>query len=223
MTTNRALIFCDFDGTIARTDVGYRMFHHFSGGRNEELLPDWKAGIMSSREILRREAAMVQTKPGELDTFLDSMELDPGFVSFVILCEQSGLIPIVLSEGLDFYISRILERYSLGHLPIVANHGIVENNGISIEFPHLNKNCSGCGSCKGERIDEYRARSGEEVTVVFVGDGYSDACAAGRADLLLAKKDLAVYCRKNQIEYTPFDDFHDVSAVLVKRGLLGTK
>ncbi|RME18936.1 MAG: hypothetical protein D6800_14980, partial [Candidatus Zixiibacteriota bacterium] len=57
--------------------------------------------------------------------------------------------------------------------------------------------------------------------VVFVGDGYSDACAARRADVLYAKKDLAEYCRAEKIAYTLYDTFEDVARDLMGRGLLG--
>lgn len=207
-------VFCDFDGTISRRDVGYNIFHHFSGGKNDALLPDWKAGRMTTRECLLREAAMVDVSEEEMYRFLDGFELNRGFKEFVALCREKGIDLIIVSDGLDFYISYILKRNQLDDLPVIANIGKIEGTHLKIEFPHHNRTCTRCGSCKGERIREYREKVGSKVTVVFVGDGYSDACAVKEADIVFAKKDLEEYCRANNISYYPYDDFFDVARQL---------
>jgi len=214
------LIFCDFDGTVAEEDVGYRLFHHFSGGRNEALIPEWKAGRMSSREILERETAMVRATPDEMYRFLDQFKLAPGFAEFVSICRRNCAEPIIMSEGMRFYISYLLESYNLADLEVLANIGNLENGRIKIEFPFTNRSCKRCGSCKGERIAEYRARSAAGARVVFVGDGMSDVCAAGEADILFAKKDLEQYCQTENIGYYKYSDFFEVAERIFELGLL---
>jgi 2-hydroxy-3-keto-5-methylthiopentenyl-1-phosphate phosphatase len=216
----KTLVFCDFDGTISRRDVGYSLFHHFSGGRNDLLLPDWKAGRMSSRECLTREAEMVTASSTEILTFLDQFEIDPGFASFVELCRKNNTDLVILSDGLDFYIHRILARNGLTDLSVICNIGKLDGSGLTIEFPRTNRECARCGSCKGEIIEEHRARHQEPTRTVFIGDGYSDTCATRAADLLLAKKDLERYCLKQDIKYTKFDTFFDVARVLAERGYM---
>ena len=90
MNNPETLVFCDFDGTVAKKDVGYCLFHHFSDGRNDELIPDWKAGLISSRDILTREAAMVRASGDEIYAFLDQFDLDPGFAAFAVHCSETG-------------------------------------------------------------------------------------------------------------------------------------
>lgn len=219
----KTVIFCDFDGTVARRDVGYSLFHHFSGGRNEALIPDWKAGRLSSRDCLRQEAAMVSITPAKLDVFLESLELDPGFPDFVEITRRAGVELQILSDGLDLYIQPLLSRYGLDDLPVRSNHGRIEEDRLVIEFPRPPKTCPRCGTCKGEVIEDYRAEhagNGTVCRVAFVGDGYSDACAAGQADLLLAKKDLAQYCISRAIPYTAYRDFHEVTRLLIAAGYL---
>jgi len=214
----KMLVFCDFDGTISRRDVGYNLYHHFSGGRNDLLLPDWKAGRLSSRECLTREAEMVTASADEIMAFLDQFTIDPGFAEFESLCRKNGVEPVVLSDGLDFYIRHILTRYGLAHLQVISNIGHLDGSGLSIEFPRTNRACRRCGACKGEIIEEFRGRCGEPATTVFIGDGYSDICAAGAADLLFAKKDLKRYCLDHKVAYTKFDTFFDVSRALMGYG-----
>jgi 2-hydroxy-3-keto-5-methylthiopentenyl-1-phosphate phosphatase len=218
----KTVVFCDFDGTISRRDVGYTLFHHFSGGKNELLLPDWKSGRMSSRECLTREAAMVHASSDEILAFLDQFEIDPGFVQFEQLCRSNDVPIIVLSDGLDFYIKRILERNQLAHLSVTSNIGKLNSHGLQIEFPRNNRECTRCGSCKGEIIEEYVGRDSGQYRTVFIGDGYSDTCATRVAGFLLAKKDLERYCLDHDIPYSRFDTFFDVARILVEQGYLRT-
>ncbi|MBU8934105.1 MAG: MtnX-like HAD-IB family phosphatase [candidate division Zixibacteria bacterium] len=211
MNNTKVAVFCDFDGTIARRDVGYSIFHHFSGGRNDELLPDWKAGRLSSRDCLLKEAQMSPLTKEKLYRYLNRFELDPGFPQFARKCQEAGIGLFILSDGLDLYIDYLLRREGLEHLPVIANHGYVEDNRLIIEFPHTNHNCTKCGSCKGERIREYRQSQEGELQIVFVGDGFSDACATTEADILFAKKDLEQHCRMNNIDFQLYDNFFDVS------------
>jgi len=220
MTPASVLIFCDFDGTAAQRDVGYHLFHHFSNGRNEELIPDWKAGRISSREILERETEMVTATPEEVYRFLDDFDLSPGFVEFVELCRRNHTPPTLLSEGMDFYISYLLDRHGVSGLEVISNVGQFKDGTIEISFPHINHSCERCGSCKGERMAEYKARLSGEFTTVFVGDGLSDVCAVNEADILFAKKDFEQYCQSHKIAYNSFSSFFDVAERLVELGLL---
>ena len=215
----KTAVFCDFDGTISRRDVGYNLFHHFSGGKNDELLPAWIEGTLSTRDCLRQEAAMVQASPETILEFLDQFEIDETFVAFEARCREAGVPVVVMSEGLDFYIKRILSRYGLGHLPLMCNSGFLEKGTIRVEFPYENSTCRTCGNCKGERMAEYRQNQ-PGCRTMFVGDGYSDACAAREADLLFAKKDLCDYCEKHNIEYTAYNTFKDIASVLCELGVL---
>lgn len=216
-------IFCDFDGTISCRDVGYNLFRHFSGGANTQFIPAWKSGVMSSREILTAEAALVTGTPDEMLSFVMEFKIDPTFSDFVRACELEQIPLQILSDGLETYITPILKREKLEHLPVTANRGVFTKTGIAVEFPHSNISCTRCGSCKAERIREFKAKHGDNATVVFVGDGMSDLCATKEADLLFAKKDLEVYCQRNDIAYLPFTDFSEVLKALQMRGLVGNK
>jgi 2-hydroxy-3-keto-5-methylthiopentenyl-1-phosphate phosphatase len=50
--------------------------------------------------------------------------------------------------------------------------------------------------------------------VVYVGDGYSDQCAALAASRGFARAGLARYLDKAGVAYTPFEDLHDVASGL---------
>ncbi len=216
----KTAVFCDFDGTIARADVGYQMFHHFSNGKNDELIPDWKAGRLSSKECLRLEAEMVTVTEAEFYQFIEKFEIDEGFQPFSQQCKKSNFEMSIVSDGLDIYIKYLLNRAKINSIPILSNLGRIEGSNMYIDFPFDNGDCEYCGNCKAERIRDYRSKFDEEIKIIFVGDGYSDACATKEADILFAKKDLEQFCIKNNVDYTPYDSFYDVSNELTKLKIL---
>ena len=220
MSNPHLAIFCDFDGTVSRRDVGYHLYHHFSGGRNDALLPDWKAGRLSTRDCMRLESEMVRATPEEIFRFLNQFELDPTFPEFARVCRAANVPIIIVSEGLDIYIKRLLANDGPEHFDVKCNIGHLERGRLRIEFPYQYRICPGCGNCKAARIEEFRAQTGEDCRIVFVGDGYSDACGARAADLVFAKKDLIQYCQTEGILYNEFSNFEDVTDRLVQQGHL---
>lgn len=212
----KTALFCDFDGTISRRDVGYAIFNHYSEGKNDELLPDWKDGKLSTRDCLLFEAAMVKASAKDVYNFIDRFEIDDSFNKFVKLCENNCSPLFIVSDGLDFYIDYILKKHNLSHLNYVANTGKLENDGITIDFPHQNETCPRCGICKGEQIKQFRNKMKDKYRIIFVGDGYSDTCAVSEADVVFAKKDLEQYCLSNKISYYKYETFDDVSQKIVE-------
>jgi len=209
-----AAVFCDFDGTIFQSDVGYQFFHHFSNGHIQKLEDAWQAGQLSSRQALLEQAAMVRISRETVFEFLDQFEIDESFVEFYRVCESHSVPVFVVSEGLDLYIHYLLGKSGLAGLQILCNRGVVTADRLQVEFPYSNRVCPRCGSCKGERIVEYRQKLGSPCTVIFAGDGLSDICAVHEADVVFAKKDLLQYCQSENIEYNVLNDFSDITRFL---------
>jgi len=211
---NGLILFCDFDGTIATQDVGNRLFHYFSEGKSEEPVARWQADQIDSRQCLLEEAMLIKDlTEGELHQFIDGFEIDPGFAPFVALCAERGLPLYILSDGLDIYIHRLLSRYGLGELPVLANRAWLDHGRISIHWPYLNHSCGFCGNCKGYHVRRLK-QPGQKA--LYIGDGKSDLCAVPEADFVFAKGFLAEYCRQENIEFLPFDNFSTITKLLKK-------
>ena len=73
------------------------------------------------------------------------------------------------------------------------------------------RNGDACGTC-GEPCK--RADLSGEEHVVYVGDGYSDRCAAQAADRVFARDGLARYLADRGVGFERFDDFYDVDRAL---------
>ncbi len=212
-------IFCDFDGTIAVKDVGNELFTRY-GDRQYwwRLVKLWHQGEIDGRQLWQRQCERSRLTPQELDAFVQTQELDPWFLRFYQLCRRRALPLYVVSDGMDAYIRRILERHHITEVQLRCNHLQVGQDGrLSVGFPYYEQSCGRCANCKGSHIRRER-RPGE--TTLYVGDGLSDLCAVGAADILLAKKQLRTYCEEKGVDYIAYDNFADVQAV-VERVLAG--
>ncbi len=219
--SERVKVICDFDGTISRRDIGHHFFKSFipCSDEREKLLDRWKLGLISSRECLEKEIEWMEADIKDLDKFIQGEEIDPYFKDFVDFCNRRKYDFLILSDGLDYYIDKILMDSGLGYLDFQANH-LVRNNGniTGVEFPGYNiMDCTMCGNCKRYYVEEARKQG---FFTVYVGNGYSDMCPSRFTHLLLAKDDLLNLCSEEERDCIPFHNFRDVERELTTRLIL---
>jgi 2-hydroxy-3-keto-5-methylthiopentenyl-1-phosphate phosphatase len=205
------IVFCDFDGTVSRRDVGNRLLHHFSGGTTNAIVRDWLEGRIDSRECLLRECALARATEEELRQFSLSQEIDPHFPELVSLLRERGIPLVVLSDGLDFYIGLIFEKYGLTNIEFYANRLEFKDGKLLPHFPYFEEGCGYCGNCKKYHFQRLYP---ENKPRIYIGDGLSDKHVAELADILFAKDDLAKICDKEGIKYQPYTDLGDVVAAI---------
>jgi len=209
-------VLCDFDGTVARDDVGNLLFRTFSpDGESTEVVRRWKAGEISSRECLEQESAVARVSRDELDGFLRDRRIDPYFKDFHDFARRRGMEVVIMSDGLDYYIEKLLVRNGLGQIEFFANKLRFTEKGIAVEFPWYDLlECQDCGCCKTHHLFRYRDQG---YYIIYVGDGLSDRCPCETADLVFAKGDLLAHCRSRGIEHVEFSNFRDVEMEVLRR------
>ncbi len=206
-------IFCDFDGTITRVDTTDYVLSRLAKPEWEEVEAEWTAGRITAAACMRRQVGMIQASNDELNAVLDSVELDPGFLAFVDWCEAQDIPITIVSDGVRQFIDRILARHGLQRLPVVANRLAGGPRRRRLEQPWMREGCAaGSGVCKCA-VAAQEAPAGRD-TMVFIGDGRSDFCISGRADILFAKSKLADYAASRGRLFVPFDTFDDVTVAL---------
>ncbi len=219
MSEKKPIIFSDFDGTFTEKDIGYRMFTHFSDRQNLKLVEDWKRGLISSRDCLLKEAAMLNNTLEEIYTFLDDFKLAHGAKDFYRIVTNQAIPFYIVSDGIDIYINYILNKFGLGEIKYFCNRGTVRNNCLKLEFIYDNYDCRRCGCCKGARIIDRVGNGNKEWNVIFIGDGLSDICALPRSDMVFARGDLLDYCRRKDINAIEYGSFFDIIDCLRKFGV----
>lgn len=194
-------LLCDFDGTISLEDVTDSLLLRFGRPGWDRLEADWREGRIGSRECLAGQIALLDCSADELDEHLAGLEIDPDFPAFVAAAERAGHRLHIVSDGLDLAIGRLLRRHGLGHLPVAANRLLPEGpRRWRLDFPHAARDCSS-GTCK------CRFAAEPERPVLMIGDGASDFCVAGRADLNWARKRLLDHCLDRNLPHRPVANF----------------
>lgn len=210
-------IFSDFDGTITLYDTWLEMGERFIANKQKwaDVIKAFEDQKIGARECFLTECSLLQDFDyPEFNRIIDSQRLDPQFVSFYEFCNLNNLPLVILSEGMDYYIERILKNYKL-EIPFYANRLIFSDDKkkLGLEFPNSDSDCSKCGTSKRNILMNLTA---DDEISVFIGDGFSDACVVNYADIVFAKKSLASYCWKNNITYHEYQTFGDVKKKLEK-------
>lgn len=203
-------VFVDFDGTIAPCDATDMLFERFADPSWREVEEEWQAGRIGSRECMTRQVSLLRATPQEMVAAAEQVGVDRGFTTFVRECARNGFGMTVVSDGFDFVIATVLRKAGLD-VPFYANHlEPVGEDRWRVTFPSARSDCRAlAGNCKCSFTEPH-----SKSVKVVVGDGRSDFCIAGRADLVFAKRKLLELCRSNGTTHVPFEDFFDVSAQL---------
>lgn len=200
-------VLTDFDGTITLDDVAEAILEEFAPAEWWEIEELHRARKIGTRESMARQFALVRAKEEDLLGFVDRRaELDETFRDFVAFCYQEAIIVEIVSEGLDFYVHHLLDRWGID-LPVRTNRTEFADGRLIMSYPYADRTCTLCGTCKLLRLFELRAKG---FRVAYVGDGHSDLCPAIEADLVFAKGELADLCREEAIPFLPFERFSDV-------------
>ena len=152
-------------------------------------------------EVLALEFATVKAPLADVVEFVvREAHVRPGFHE---LAERHR--PLVVSGTFHELIEPVLERERVS-VELLANRLDPRHDGWRV-LPRHDVACDACGeACKRAALP-----GGE---VVYVGDGYSDRCAALAASRVFARDGLAAYLDERGAAYERFDDLTDVVRAL---------
>ncbi|HHY92173.1 MAG TPA: MtnX-like HAD-IB family phosphatase [Firmicutes bacterium] len=198
----------DFDGTASLTDVGDAIVSTYAGSDAwREVDAAIRRGVLTTKGAYEVVYDRIQVSTAELEEFVLRFSLDPHFADAVGLFTRQGLPAVIVSDGFDFYIDRLLARSALGGLPRYSNHLEIAGTRPQVSFPyHGALACHRCANCKTFHLERLKA---EGYRIVYFGDGHTDRCAARRADLVFAKGYLASFLAKHSVPFRPFHHFAD--------------
>ena len=202
-------IFMDFDGTVTQQDVGEEVFRKFSEKEKvNKIIDDLLNDRISSRECwIKLCNAVPLADKNEFDDFIISIALDSTFEKFKDYCANENIDLFVLSDGFDYYISKIFEKNEINGLTVYSNHLEIVDGKLIPSFPYYDESSFSSANCKRNHIINH---SSEEDFTIFIGDGNSDKDSIEYCDFIFARDDLLKYCEKKRITYFPFKTFDDV-------------
>ncbi|MCT4715466.1 MtnX-like HAD-IB family phosphatase [Enterobacteriaceae bacterium H18W14] len=207
------IVQCDFDDTISLRDVTDTLLERFGLPGWDHLEQKWVNGEIGSLECMRGQVALLDMTPGQLEEQLCTIEIDPHFPAFVAAANRLGWPVQIVSDGLDWAIRAILARHGLGHLPVFANHlAQTAERQWKLEAPWHREGCiKASANCKCQLLKGQQQR---KKRVLYVGDGSSDFCVSGKADMVLAKSALITHCQQQHIPHLRMNNFKDAIDLL---------
>jgi HAD superfamily phosphoserine phosphatase-like hydrolase len=197
-------VILDWDGTAAVDDTLIVALREFGDWRVYlDAAAALKRGEITLHEEIRRDAESIRTPLEEVQAWLvENLELRPGFHELVARHPTT-----IVSSNFRQLIEPILEREGV-QLEVRANEVEWHPEGWRATFT-TGETCGTCGEpCKRAALP---ARNG---LIAYVGDGWSDRCAAQLADRIFARAGLARYLDEQGLAYEPYDDLHQVVAAL---------
>jgi len=190
----------DWDGTVTVRDSLVQVIHEFG---DPALLAELELRVgvdLTLHEEIALEFAAITAPLEDVVAWVrEHVEVREG------LRELAKLEPLVISAGFHELIEPVLEREGVV-LAVLANRVEGRPDGWRVRFRD-DVACATCGEpCKRGAL--------AASPYLYVGDGYSDRCAALAAARVFARDGLAAYLDEEGVPYQAFADLHDVAAAL---------
>ena len=137
----KALVISDFDGTICTVNVGNKVLSRFTNKSWNDIDRENVQGSIGSREAYSRIAPLMAANAMRLNAYvLKLAKIDPFFARFYRIAKKKGVDVKIVSDGLDFYIRAIMEKYRLGEIEYFSNTVVFgQNDSLAFNFPQANE------------------------------------------------------------------------------------
>jgi 2-hydroxy-3-keto-5-methylthiopentenyl-1-phosphate phosphatase len=192
----------DWDGTVTEVDSLHLVLEEFGDPgvyRDSELALGRK---LTLHEVIAHEFSTVTAPVDDVvGWLLGVVRIRVGFRELV---ERHR--PTVISAGFRELIEPVLEREGV-ELELLANRLDPQPDGWRVRW----RDEAVCATC-GEACKRGALVAGGPF--VYVGDGYSDRCAALAAERVFARDGLAAYLEAEGAPYEPFETLDDVATGL---------
>jgi 2-hydroxy-3-keto-5-methylthiopentenyl-1-phosphate phosphatase len=203
----KTLVQCDFDGTVTEEDASFFLLDAFAQGDWRRLLREYKEHRISVGEFNTKAFAMVkEDKPTLLEALKGKVQVRAGLHELVNYCLKKGFRLVIVSNGLVFYIKAVLKDLGLNSIEVHAAQASFRPEGMKVRYIGPD----------GKRLeDDFKEAYIKSFLklgykVIYVGNGDSDFAPARYAHHIFATGELLAYCRENDLNYKPFENFIDI-------------
>ena len=203
----------DFDGTLARVDIGDALCDTFADPNWRLAAEAWRRGDLSLPDAQRIMWSTVRVSREELlARAMEVGELREGADALFEAAERGLIRLVIASGGFGLYIEALLGEARLKLLSAAYyNHLECARDGARVSFPHAELADGPYAICKARVVRKHRAAA-------FCGDGSSDRSVMGAVPMLFAVRGslLDRYCNEHSARCVSVDDFHQVLAAMAR-------
>jgi 2,3-diketo-5-methylthio-1-phosphopentane phosphatase len=210
------ILISDFDGTMTRFDfydLVCRAFPDIAG----DFWHQYERGEITHFEALRSIFAGIRSSEAKLLSIIEAMQIDPDLPQAVAELRGHGWDVVVASAGCDWYIKRLLAAQKV-NIMVHANPGdFFADQGLLMRLPPASPLFS--AELGVNKVAVVREALKNSSCVAFAGDGRPDLAPAllVPAHRRFAKSWLAKKLQEIGEEFKPFDDWHEVSRMLIEQ------
>ena len=192
----------DWDGTVTEVDSLHLVLEQFG---DPDVYRDSERALgrrLTLHEVIAVEFESVSAPVEEVvEWLLGAVRIRAGFRELV-----AAQRPTVISAGFHELIEPVLAREEV-EVELLANRLDPRPDGWRVRWRD-ETSCAVCGEpCK-------RGALADGGPYVYVGDGYSDRCAALGAERVFARDGLAAYLEREGAAFEPFETLRDVAVAL---------
>ena len=203
----KTLVQCDFDGTVTEEDVSFLILDKFADGDWRGLLDDYQKGRITVGDFNTTAFNMVKVGKATLRKFVErNTRIKAGFTELLALCRKLDYRFVIVSNGLEFYISTILHMLDVENVEVFAAEAEFSPSGIRAKY---------IGPDGAELQNDFKVAYikhflKDKYHVIYIGNGASDVYSAKLANHVFATDTMLTSCRKMNLECTPFKNLNDV-------------
>jgi 2-hydroxy-3-keto-5-methylthiopentenyl-1-phosphate phosphatase len=203
----------DFDGTVTEEDVSFLLLDKYVGSKWRKHLEEYSSGDITVGAFNKKVFGMLQANRKTMTDFVLSsphVKTRRGLWELVDYCKKKDIRVIIVSNGLRFYIEAILKKKGISGVEIHAAENIFSPAGMKVRYIWPD----------GKEVDDGFKEAYTDMLVkqgfqvFYVGDGNSDIYSARKAQYVCATTELLERCQAEELNWYPFEDFHDVMKVL---------
>ena len=204
----------DFDGTLAHPDFYQLVKNQLVPAEAANFWEEYRSGQITHFDALRKYFLAAAGGEAALLAIVNSISMPADLAGLLTQLSDHGWCVIIASAGCQWYIDRLLERSQVS-LPVFANPGRIENDRLHMSRPVPSPYTSHENGTDKSAV--VRALLDAGKTVAYCGDGFTDFSAAVLVadELRFARADLAAQCQDNNVNYHPFEAWHEVVEGLI--------
>ena len=109
----------------------------------------------------------VTSSQQDIEVFLSTVDLDPGFIALRQYCAENEYSFAILSDGFCWYIDYILNRHGVNGTKVYAGDIHFEDNGFRFSYPWYDASTPMRCTSKPTIVRDYQSR-GYRVVFFFV-------------------------------------------------------
>ncbi|MGF1581811.1 MAG: MtnX-like HAD-IB family phosphatase [Gemmataceae bacterium] len=212
------LFVTDFDGTVTQHDFFKLAVEHLLPAETPDFWAEYRSKQITHFEAMRKYYAAIRKSEEDVLKIIEQMHPDPLLAEGVSELRQCGWEVVIVSNGCDWYINKILASFGVEIEVLTSPSRFVEGQGLLMDLPKDSPFFwAEVGIDKAAVVQHGLEK---ERVVAFAGNGYPDLPAARLVapDLRFAREDLADALEREGLPFQRFSRWLEVAKSLTQRG-----